>query len=132
MSDDKQVSEHTGNMWEKISASLQPETKDLPKDDRRYFESRIKFLIGKEIRLSNIEDAYKEYLFRRRGQLIIKSNRYPMLFTREDINSKLAEFLLSLGLPISRDGLGWKYGPMGFQQQHLKQEVINMPTVTGK
>lgn len=116
--------------WDKIVHSLEPETSILPEDDRRYFESKVKLLIGKEIRLSNIL-ARHEYIYFRRGDLIFKSMRYPMLFPDEFIRSEIAKLLFRLGIPISRDGLGWKFGPMGFQQQQVKQEVVGLPAATG-
>ena len=112
--------------WDKIVHSLEPETKILPEDDRRYFESKIRLLIGKEIRLSNILPKH-EYSYILRGDLIFDDMRYPMLFPDEFIRSEIAKLVYRLGLPISRDGLGWKFGPMGFQQQHVKQEVVGMP-----
>ena len=63
----------------------------------------------------------------RRGDLILKSMMYPMLLPEEFIRKEVARYLLRLGLPISKDGLGWKYGPMGFQQQHIKQELVGVP-----
>ena len=121
----------TSLAWEKIAHSLEPETDDLPRKDREYFQSKVKLLIGKEIRLSNIKNEYKEYIYYRRGDLIFKSMRYPMLFPDEFIRSQIGLMLMRLGLPISREGLGWKYGPMGFQQQHVKQELINVPREEG-
>ena len=51
-------------------------------------------------------------------------SRYPMLINEEYILSQIALFLNAHGELISLDGLGWKYGPMGFQQQSVKQEII--------
>lgn len=113
--------------WDKITHSLNPETEDLPKGDREYFESKVKLLIGKEIRLSNIAEKHL-YIYIRRGDLIFKSMRYPMLFPEEFIRAEIGKLLYRLGIPISKEGLGWKFGPMGFQQQHIKQEVIGVPS----
>lgn len=118
--------ERASYSWDKIVHSLEPETKVLPKKDRRYFESKVKLLIGKEIRLANISPRH-EYVTIRRGDVIFKSMRYPMLFPDEFIRAEIAKMLFRLGITISRDGLGWKFGPMGFQQQSIRQEVIGIP-----
>ena len=113
---------------EKIMMSLQPETKDLPEDDRRFFESKVKYLIGKEIKLSNIPEG-KVAKYYRRIQWVIKIMRYPQLFSRDYIRYQIVELLAKLGLQLSIEGLAWKYGFMGFQQkqEHYKQELINVP-----
>lgn len=113
--------------WDRITHSLEPEVSSLPKKDREYFESQVKLLIGKEIRLSNISEKHI-YLYIKRGDYIFRCMRYPMLFPPEYIRSEIGQLLYRLGIPISKEGLGWKYGPMGFQQQKITQEVIGMPT----
>lgn len=118
--------ERASFQWDKIAHSLEPETEVLPKKDRRYFESKVKFLIGKEIRLSNIPSKFI-YINIQRSDWIVDIMRYPMLFPDEYIRSELVKFLNRLGLRISENGLGWKFGPMGFQQQTVKQEVIGLP-----
>lgn len=109
--------------WDKITHSLEPEIEVLPEEDQRYFSSKIKLLLGKEIRLSNIP---KEFIFVyiRWADWIITLNRYPMVVNQEFIRSEIAKLLNRYGIRISQDGLGWKFGPMGFQQQHVKQEII--------
>jgi hypothetical protein len=117
---------------EKIMMSLNPETKDLPKDDRLFFESKVRYLIGKEIKLSNIPpDKVSRYY--RRVQWVIKIMRFPQLFSKDYIRFQLVELLAKLGLQLSIDGLAWKYGFMGFQSktEHYTQELINVPTEEG-
>jgi hypothetical protein len=112
--------------WDKITHSLEPEIDTLEDNsDRRYFASKIKFLIGKDIRLSNIQNSAQLYFFMFYAEFIIYLTRYPMLIDEEYIRSQIALFLNAHGELISLDGLGWKYGPMGFQQQSVKQEVIS-------
>jgi len=112
--------------WDRIVHSLEPEITDLPKKDKKYFESQVKLLIGKEIRLSNISERFL-YIYIKRADYIFRCMRYPMLFPAEYIRSEIAQLLYRLGIPISKDGLGWKYGPMGFQQQKITQEIISPP-----
>lgn len=114
--------------WERIAHSLEPELQKLPKQDRKYFESKVKLLIGKEIRLSNIPSNHI-YMYVKRGDLVIKSMRYPMMFDDEFIRAEIAKLLYRLGIRISEEGLGWKFGPMGFQQQKIIQEVTGVPGV---
>lgn len=109
--------------WDKITHSLEPEIEILPEDDRRYFSSKIKLLIGKEIRLSNIPKEFM-LVYIRWADWIIRLNRYPMVISPEFIRSEIARLLNRYGIRISQDGLGWKFGPMGFQQSHIKQEII--------
>ena len=125
ISEDKS-SDQTVFNWEKISHSLEPEINMLPEEDRRYFKSKVKLLIGKEIRLSNIPAAHM-YVYIKRVDWILMLMRYPMYVTAEYIRSELTKFLSRLGLQISESGLGWKYGPMGFQHSSIKQEVIQTP-----
>lgn len=110
--------------WAKITHSLEPETKILPEDDRRYFESKIKLLIGKEIRLSNIHKEHM-FFFNKFADRVYILTGYPMAINQEYIRREFSRFLTKLGLTISEDGLGWKYGPMGFQHSSVKQEIIN-------
>ena len=114
--------------WEKITHSLNPETKDLPEEDRNFFESKVKLLIGKEIRLSNIP-AKRFYLYIQRLKWVVRVLRYPQLFPRDYQRYEIVQLLFRLGLPISIDGLGWKYGPMGFQhtQQLVEQKLVEIP-----
>lgn len=117
---------------EKIMMSLTPETKDLPPDDRKFFEGKVRYLIGKEIKLSNIpSDKLSKYS--RHIKWVIKIMRYPQLFSKDYIRYQIVGLLSELGLPLSVDGLAWKYGFMGFQhkQEHLTQELINIPTTEG-
>lgn len=114
---------------EKIMMSLIPETKDLPPEDRQFFESKVRYLIGKEIKLSNIPpDKLANY--NRHIKWVIKIMRYPQLFSKDYIRYQIVELLAKLGLPLSVDGLAWKYGFMGFQhkKEHITQELINVPT----
>jgi len=110
--------------WNKISHSLKPEIDTLPERDRAYYKKVI-FLIGKEIRLSNIPTKFM-YIYIRWADWIFKILRYPMLFPDEFIRAEIGRYLNRLGLRISENGLGWKFGPMGFQQQTVKQEVITV------
>ena len=98
----------------------------MPEGDKEYFESKIKFLIGKDIRLSNIPTQHM-YIYFLRSDWIYNVLRYPMLFPDEYARSEISKFLTRLGLRISENGLGWKFGPMGFQEQTIKQEVIGIP-----
>ena len=108
--------------WDKITHSLEPETEVLPEDDRRYFESKVKLLIGKEIRLSNIPKGEHMYACILRSDWCLNLMSYPMVVTPEYIRREIAKLLNRLGLRISEEGLGWKYGPMGFQ--HASQKVV--------
>jgi hypothetical protein len=117
--------DHSNFAWDKVTHSLEPEIETLTDEsDRRYFTSKIKFLIGKDIRLSNIQNNAQLYFFLFYSEFIVFLTRYPMLIDDEYIRSQLALFLNAHGELISLDGLGWKYGPMGFQQQYVKQEII--------
>ena len=49
----------------------------------------------------------------------------------EFIRTQFAKLLYRLGIRISEDALGWRYGPMGFQQSKVIQEVHGIPTTTG-
>ena len=125
ISDDKEY-QSANIAWDKITHSLEPEIENLTDEsDKRYFSSKIKFLIGKDIRLSNIQNSAQLYFFMFFAEFIIYLTRYPMLIDEEYIRSQIALFLNAHGELISLEGLGWKYGPMGFQQQSLKQEVIS-------
>lgn len=111
--------------WDKITHSLEPEVETLTDENaRRFFTSKIKFLTGKDIRLSNIQTNAQLYYFLFFAEYIFMLSRYPMLINEEYILSEIALFLNAHGELISLDGLGWKYGPMGFQQQSVKQEII--------
>ena len=114
--------------WDKIKHSFEPETKDLPEEDRKFFESKVKLLIGKEIKMSNIPRE-KIYMYIKRLDWVIKLMLYPQLFSRDRVRYEIVQLLFRLGVQISVDGLGWKYGPMGFQyqKQHVKQELIGYP-----
>lgn len=115
-------------VWDKIAHSLEPEIENLEDpSDRRYFQSKIKFLIGKDIKLSNIMSTAQLYYFMFYARFIIYLTRYPMLIDEEYIRSQIALFLNKHGELISFEGLGWKFGPMGFQQQKITQEVIQSP-----
>jgi len=118
--------------WEKIDHSLYPETKDLPPEDRKFFESKVKYLIGKEIKLSNIPPNLI-FIFIKRIDWVIKIMRYPQMFSRNYVHFQIVALLARLGIQISVEGLGWKYGPMGFQfkEEHIKQELVNVPTGEG-
>lgn len=113
------------NTWDKITHSLEPEIQPLtdPKD-RAYFNSKIKFLIGKEIRLSNIPSKFLYSGYIQRNDWIINLTKYPMVLTQEYVRSEIEKILFRLGIRISEDGLGWKYGPMGFQQSKVTQELL--------
>ena len=117
--------EHSSVAWDKITHSLEPEIETLTDEsDRRYFTSKIKFLIGKDIRLSNTQNNAQLYYFKYFVKFIIALTRYPMFIDDEYIRSQIAIFLNGHGELISLDGLGWKYGPMGFQQSYVKQELV--------
>lgn len=131
MSDDQEGSYAKASFnWDKITHSLEPETDHLPKQDKDYFQSNISFLIGKDIRLSNLPEKFYA-VFVERADYNILLTWYPMIIPHEFINREIARYLNRLGTLISLDGLGWKFGPMGFQQQHIKQEVIGVPTKEG-
>lgn len=55
-----------------------------------------------------------------------------MVINPEYIRSELGKLLNRYGIRISENGLGWKYGPMGFQEQKLKQEIIEPKVRTGR
>jgi len=114
----------SGFQWDKITHSLESEvTTLLDPRDREYFKSKIKFLIGKEIRLSNIPARFLfGYLLR--NDWIVTLTKYPMVLPQEYIRSEIEKILFRLGIRISVEGLGWKYGPMGFQQSKVTQELI--------
>jgi len=117
--------DHSSIAWDKITHSLEPEIETLlDESDRRYFTSKIKFLVGKDIRLSNIQNNAQLYFFLFYAEFIVFLTRYPMLIDDEYIRSQIALFLNAHGELISLEGLGWKYGPMGFQQSYVKQELI--------
>lgn len=112
------------SQWDKITHSLEPEIEPLTDEkDRAYFTSKIKFLIGKEIRLSNIPPAFL-YGYLLRNDWIVTLLKYPMMVTPEYVRSEIEKMLFRLGIRISEHGLGWKYGPMGFQQSKITQEVL--------
>jgi len=117
--------------WEKVAATFEPETKDLPKEDRLYYESRIKFLIGKLIRLANIKREHYLY-YTDHGAWILMIHRYPMLFYEEYFRTAIAQFMNELGLTLSIYALGYKFGPMSYQIQHVKQEIIGAEKVGKK
>ena len=124
ISEDKEY-DRAGFSWDKITHSLEPEIETLTDEsDRRYFTSKIKFLIGKDIRLSNIQSNAQLFFFLFYAEFIVFLTRYPMLIDDEYIRSQIALNLNAHGELISLDGLGWKYGPMGFQQSSIKQEII--------
>lgn len=124
ISEDKEY-DRAAFSWDKITHSLEPEIQTLADEsDRRYFTSKIKFLIGKDIRLSNIQNTAQLYYFLFFAEFIIMLTRYPMLIDDEYIRSQIALNLNAHGELISLEGLGWKYGPMGFQEQTVKQELI--------
>jgi hypothetical protein len=113
--------------WNEIVLSFEPLVDSLENpQDKAYFKSMVKLLIGKEIRLSNIP-AKHMYIYMRRLDLILKSLRYPQLFPEEFLRSEIARMLFGLGIRISEDGLGWKYNPMTYSHQNVtqKQEVIS-------
>ena len=117
-----------GFQWDKISHSLEPEVTTLldPKD-RAYFKSKIKFLIGKEIRLSNIPAKFL-FGYVLRNDWIANLLKYPMVLPQEYVRTEIEKILFRLGIRISTEGLGWKYGPMGFQQSHVTQELMQGKT----
>jgi len=124
ISEDKEY-DRAAFSWDKISHSLEPEINTLSDDaDIRYFTSKIKFLIGKDIRLSNIQNNSQLYYFLFFAEFIVMLTRYPMLIDDEFIRSQIALFLNSHGELISFEGLGWKYGPMGFQEHSVRQELL--------
>ena len=115
--------------WEKVEHSLNPDTKDLPMEDRLFFEGKVKFLIGKEVKLSNIEPKRMKF-YKKKIKWVIKIMRYPQLLSRDFVRYELTELLADLGIELSKEALAWKYGPMGFQhkQEYIKQELVNIPT----
>lgn len=114
--------------WDKIKHAYEPEIKDLAKEDRQFFESKVKLLIGKEIKLSNIPRE-KLYMYIKRLDWVVKIMRYPQLFSRDFVRYEIVQLLFRLGIQISVDGIGWRYGYGGFshQQQHVKQELVGYP-----
>jgi len=117
--------DRAGFNWDKITHSLEPEIETLTDEsDIRFFTSKIKFLIGKDIRLSNVQNNAQLYYFLFFAEFIIMLTRYPMLIDDEYIRSQIALFLNAHGELISYEGLGWKFGPMGFQQTSVRQEII--------
>jgi len=124
ISEDKEY-DRAAFSWDKITHSLEPEIETLTDEsDIRFFTSKIKFLIGKDIRLSNIQNNAQLYYFLFFAEFIVMLTRYPMLIDEEYIRSQIALFLNAHGELISLDGLGWKFGPMGFQSTSIRQEVI--------
>lgn len=121
--EDKGSFENATIAWDKITHSLEPETKTLPVEDRRFFESSIKFLIGKDTKLSNIKPDYM-YYFMMEKKRILTLYAYPMVITGEYRRRKMTDFLGDLSLLLSENALAWKFGPMGFQSSHVKQEII--------
>ena len=121
--EDKGSFESATLSWDKITHSLEPETKTLPAEDRRYFESVIKFLIGKDTKLSNIKPEYM-YYFMKEKERILTLSAYPMAITREYFRRKMTGFLGDLSLLLSENALAWKFGPMGFQESRVKKEII--------
>jgi len=117
--------------WDKITHSLEPETSTLPAEDRRYFESSIKFLIGKDTKLSNIKPEHM-YYFMMEKKRILTLYAYPMVITGEYRRRKMTDFLGDLSLLLSENALAWKFGPMGFQESRVKQEIIQPMIKEGK
>lgn len=118
--------------WDKIKHSFEPEIEDLPEEDKRFFESKIKLLIGKEIKMSNIPE-HQVYMMIKRLDWIVDIMYRPQFFSRDRVRYEIAQLLFRLGIQISKDGLGWKFGPMGFQyqKQDVKQELVNYPKDNG-
>lgn len=110
--------------WEKISAIYEPDTKDLPEADRQYYESRLRHLMGRLIRLSNIKPQHLLF-YVENADWIFLIHLYPMLFYEEYYRKEIGVYLNLLGLPLSVDALGFKWGPMSHERQELKQEVIH-------
>jgi len=126
VSEDKGSFESATLAWDKITHSLELETKTLPEDDKRFFESAIKFLVGKDTKLSNIKPEYM-YYFMMEKKRILTLFAYPMVITPEYRRRKLVDFLGDLSLLLSENALAWRYGPMGFQESHMRQTLTQPP-----
>lgn len=127
ISEDKSY-EQQSFQWDKIVHSLELEIDDLPEEDRRYFGGIVKFLLNKETRLSNIPSRLIYYYMQSKNHLLLLT-RYPMYVTPEYLRSIFAEHLGDLSILLAEDALAWKYGPMGFQESHVKQEITQKPEV---
>lgn len=126
ISEDKQL-EQQSLQWDKITHSLSPETDDLEnEEDKRFFESKIKFLLDKETRLANIPTKHMYYFMEAKNYLFLLE-MFPMYTTNGYRLSKFGEHLGDLALTLAENALAWKFGPMGFQHSSIKQEVIQTP-----
>jgi len=110
--------------WEKIAAIYELDTKDLPENDRHYYESRLRYVMGRMIRLSNIKPQHLSFYIENTDWIFL-IHLYPMLFYEEYYRKEIGSFMSLLGLPLSVDALGFKWGPMSHERQELKQEVIH-------
>lgn len=113
--------------FEKVVHALQPEIKDLPDEDKKFFRRAVKFLIGKEIRLSNLSER-KAALIQRRVDHIVHLMQYPQILNRDYVRYQLVKLLARLGLPLSIDALGFKFGPMSYQfkTEQSRHEVLDI------
>lgn len=131
MSDDsgKDSYERASTFWDRISHALGPEIEDLSEEDQRYYR-KVKFLIDKEPKLANYPRNYL-YYFIRLARNVFTLSYYPMVISDEYLRRKLAEYVNTTSSTLAVDGLAWKFGPMGFQQQKIVQEVVGIPQQTG-
>lgn len=116
--------EHISLDWEKIAAIYELDTKDLPEPDRQYYESRLRYIMGRMIRLSNIKPNHLSFYIQNVDWIFV-IHLYPMLFYEEYFRKEIGNFMSLLGLPLSTDALGFKWGPMSHERQEVKQEVIH-------
>ena len=128
ISEDKQL-EQQSLQWDKITHSLSPETDDLEnEEDRRFFESKIQFLLYKETRLANVKTNHMYYFMEAKNYLFLLE-MFPMYTTNGYRLSAFGMHLGDLALTLAENALAWKYGPMGFQHSSVKQEVIQTPEI---
>lgn len=108
----------------KTILALQPMIDSLPDEgDRKYFKGISSLLIGKDIKLANIEKD-KEYALWKFAKLIAVFNYYQNILSRDFIRRYAVEYLNLLGIGVSRDALFIKYGIGGFSRQYLEQKIV--------
>jgi len=117
--------ENLKTSWKQLLYTMQPQINRLPKEeDRDYFFGIPSLLIGKEPRLANIEKK-RMYLVERQARLILILLEYHQIWGINSIRRLSAEYLNSLSLSGSEDGLILKYGIGGYSKQLVEQKMIN-------
>lgn len=127
ISEDKTY-EQQSLQWDKIVHSLEPEIDNLPESERRFFESKLKFLLDKETKLANIRTEHQFYFSEAKNYLFLLE-LYPMYTTNGYRLNIFGRYIGDLSLTMAENALAWKYGPMGFQHSSIKQELIQPPEV---